>query len=179
MREETKMPNIRTGYIVAAVLVVVIIGFMYYQRREKTAEAPAEVVVVQVEPAAVAAAAPVAETTEEKAVSVKDQDPTSPVDLGGPVGWTGPVSPQADPAAEGSDVYSFFPNKDSPAGNYDAYPDLAGKVMELKSKCNATKECRGFNTAGQLKSQVGDEASWTALEGEGAGLYVRHLTTTD
>jgi hypothetical protein len=173
-----KMPNISTGYIVAAVLVVLVVGFMYYRRKE--AEPPVAITVeVPVEVVAAPPSEPTDEVGEEMPPPVKDEDPTSPTDLGSPVGWTGPVSPQANPAAEGSEVYSFFPNKDSPENNLESYPDLAGKVMDLQAKCNGSKECRGFNTSGQLKSAIGDESTWTVLEGENAGLHVRHLTTTD
>ena len=51
---------------------------------------------------------------------------------------------------------------------------LAGKsVDELKEACNAKPECKGFNSAGWLKSAIAPEEEWYAWD-EGS-LFVKEL----
>merc|ERR1719247_2884901 len=68
-------------------------------------------------------------------------------------------------------TYAEHAGKDSGGSNLER---LAGKsVDELKEACNAKPECKGFNSAGWLKSGIAPEEEWYAWD-EGS-LFVKEL----
>merc|ERR1719174_1491135 len=68
-------------------------------------------------------------------------------------------------------TYAEHASKDSGGINLER---LAGKsVDELKEACNAKPECKGFNSAGWLKSAIAPEEEWYAWD-EGS-LFVKEL----
>merc|ERR1719421_2312298 len=68
-------------------------------------------------------------------------------------------------------TYAEHAGKDSGGSNLER---LAGKsVDELKEACNAKPECKGFNSAGWLKSAIAPEEEWYAWD-EGS-LFVKEL----
>merc|ERR1719174_156686 len=68
-------------------------------------------------------------------------------------------------------TYAEHASKDSGGSNLER---LAGKsVDELKEACNAKPECKGFNSAGWLKSAIAPEEEWYAWD-EGS-LFVKEL----
>merc|ERR1719174_486715 len=68
-------------------------------------------------------------------------------------------------------TYAEHASKDSGGSNLER---LAGKsVDELKEACNAKPECKGFNSAGWLKSSIAPEEEWYAWD-EGS-LFVKEL----
>merc|ERR1719174_260572 len=68
-------------------------------------------------------------------------------------------------------TYAENASKDSGGSNLER---LAGKsVDELKEACNAKPECKGFNSAGWLKSAIAPEEEWYAWD-EGS-LFVKEL----
>merc|ERR1719355_67375 len=68
-------------------------------------------------------------------------------------------------------TYAEHAGKDAGGGNLER---LAGKsIDELKEACNAKPECKGFNSAGWLKSSIAPEEEWYAWD-EGS-LFVKEL----
>merc|ERR1719375_321223 len=61
--------------------------------------------------------------------------------------------------------------KDAGGGNMERLEGLS--VEELEAACSEKPECVGFNTAGWLKSSLGEESSW--YDWDGGSLYVKML----
>merc|ERR1719240_270851 len=61
--------------------------------------------------------------------------------------------------------------KDAGGGNMERLEGLS--VEELEAACSEKPECVGFNTAGWLKSSLGEESSW--YDWNGGSLYVKML----
>merc|ERR1719420_477749 len=66
-------------------------------------------------------------------------------------------------------TYEEHPNKDSGGGNLERLQGLS--VEELETACSEKPECVGFNSAGWLKSSLGEPDSWYDWDGEGNALY--------
>merc|ERR1719321_641478 len=68
-------------------------------------------------------------------------------------------------------TYEKHALKDSGGGNMERLAGLS--VEELEAACSEKPECVGFNTAGWLKSSLGEESSW--YDWDGGSLYVKML----
>merc|ERR1719174_1307030 len=68
-------------------------------------------------------------------------------------------------------TYAEHAGKDSGGSNLERLPGKS--VDELKEACNAKPECKGFNSAGWLKSGIAPEEEWYAWD-EGS-LFVKEL----
>merc|ERR1719310_436320 len=68
-------------------------------------------------------------------------------------------------------TYAEHSGKDSGGSNLERLPGKS--VDELKEACNAKPECKGFNSAGWLKSAIAPEEEWYAWD-EGS-LFVKEL----
>merc|ERR1719271_875398 len=68
-------------------------------------------------------------------------------------------------------TYEEHSGKDSGGGNLER---LAGKSQtELEEACSANPECKGFNSAGWLKSSIAPDSEW--YDWDGGSLFVKHL----
>merc|ERR1719263_1385252 len=67
--------------------------------------------------------------------------------------------------------YEEKAGKDAGGGNMERLEGLS--VEELEAACSEKPECVGFNTAGWLKSSLGEESSW--YDWDGGSLYVKML----
>merc|ERR1719460_1916862 len=68
-------------------------------------------------------------------------------------------------------TYTEHSGKDSGGGNLER---LAGKSQtELEEACSANPECKGFNSAGWLKSSIAPDSEW--YDWDGGSLFVKHL----
>ncbi len=67
--------------------------------------------------------------------------------------------------------YTFYPGKDSGGNDIRREAALAGKVAELKLKCDELANCVGFNTNGWLKHTLGPMTTWT--KDPNKGFYVK------
>jgi len=68
-------------------------------------------------------------------------------------------------------TYEEKAGKDAGGGNMERLEGLS--VEELEAACSEKPECVGFNTAGWLKSSLGEESSW--YDWDGGSLYVKML----
>merc|ERR1719443_1667521 len=68
-------------------------------------------------------------------------------------------------------TYEEYPNKDSGGGNMERLAGLS--IEELEKACSEKPECVGFNSAGWLKSSLGEPDSW--YDWDEGSLYVKML----
>lgn len=71
--------------------------------------------------------------------------------------------------------YKFYRWSDSEGEDIDFRPELAGNRRSLKQLCDTNPECKGFNTAGYLKSKISTPAELKKYSGhpDWSGLYVK------
>ena len=98
--------------------------------------------------------------------------PASPAGPAGPTGPASPAGPATDNKVTGRD-YTFNQGVDSTGNDITQAKDYANKVSELKSKCDDTPKCVGFNTNGWLKHTINPPATWSKWTADpDKGLYI-------
>lgn len=69
--------------------------------------------------------------------------------------------------------YVFHQGVDSSGNDISQLADYANQITDLKSKCDQTPKCAGFNTKGWLKHTINPPATWTKWSPDpDHGLYV-------